>query len=70
MCPPKPPKVETPAPAPPPPAPSAGVAQADPSPAVKSGEDLATRVRRTGRNSLRIDSINTSDNTGLNIPVS
>jgi len=72
MCKPKsPPRPEAPAPAPPPPSPAASVAQADAAPASgETADDIASRVRRRGRNSLRIDAMGQSDSTGLNIPVS
>lgn len=72
MCPPKAPKSspQAPAAAPAPPAPAASVAQADPmTPSGETQDSIENRVRRRGRSSLRIDPMS-SDNTGLNIPVS
>jgi len=72
MCPPKPKSSapQAPAAAPAPPAPAASVAQADPmTPSGETPDSIENRVRRKGRSALRIDPM-TSDNTGLNIPVS
>ncbi len=75
MCKPKTPKIEqaaqvAPAPTPAPAAPSATVAQADPQSPEVSSEDALTKMKRKGRNGLKID-LNmggTGGGSGLNVP--
>lgn len=72
MCKPKvsTPKVEPPAPTPAPAAPSAAANQADPQSPEVGSENEATKLKRKGRNALKID-LNmggTGGGSGLNIP--
>jgi hypothetical protein len=75
MCKPKTPKIEQaaatpPAPTPAPAAPSAAVAQADPQSPEVGSEDATTKMKRKGRNALKIDLTmgGTGGGSGLNVP--